>query len=572
MAKEIKFNIKAREELKNGVDALADAVKVTLGPKGRNVIIEKKFGAPHITKDGVTVAREIELEDPFQNMGAQLVKEVASKTGDQAGDGTTTATVLAQAIVNVGLKNVTAGANPMDLKRGIDKAVSCVVESIKSQAQEVDDDISKIENVARVSANNDEEIGRLIAEAMEKVKKEGVITVEEAKGTETSVDVVEGMQFDRGYISPYFVTNSEKMECEMDSPYILLYDKKISNLKDLLPILEPVAQSGRPLLIIAEDVDNEALATLVVNRLRGSLKICAVKAPGFGDRRKEMLEDIAILTGGTVISEVKGMQLAQATINDLGTAEKVTVNKDNTTIVNGAGSKDAIAARVAQIKAQIETTTSNYDKEKLQERLAKLAGGVAVLYIGAPSEVEMKEKKDRVDDALSATRAAIAEGIVPGGGVAYIRSIEALDQLKGTNDDENTGIAIIRRAIEEPMRQIMENAGVEGAVILQKVKDGKGEFGYNARTDSFENFFETGVIDPAKVTRVALENAASIAGMFLTTECVIADKKEDTPAAPMAAPGMGGMGGMMKLKNKLDRIKNKSSAVAEDLFFIRSKI
>ncbi len=545
MAKEIKFNIKAREELKNGVDALADAVKVTLGPKGRNVIIEKKFGAPHITKDGVTVAREVELEDPFQNMGAQLVKEVASKTGDQAGDGTTTATVLAQAIVNVGLKNVTAGANPMDLKRGIDKAVSAVVENIKSQAQEVDDDISKIENVARVSANNDEEIGRLIAEAMEKVKKEGVITVEEAKGTETSVDVVEGMQFDRGYISPYFVTNSEKMECEMDSPYILLYDKKISNLKDMLPILEAVAQSGRPLLIIAEDVDNEALATLVVNRLRGSLKICAVKAPGFGDRRKEMLEDIAVLTGGTVVSEVKGMQLAQATINDLGTAEKVSVNKDNTTIVNGAGSKDAIASRVNQIKAQIETTTSNYDKEKLQERLAKLAGGVAVLYIGAPSEVEMKEKKDRVDDALSATRAAIAEGIVPGGGVAYIRSLSVLDELKGDNDDENTGIAIIRRAIEEPMRQIMENAGVEGAVILQKVKDGKGDFGYNARTDQFENFFETGVIDPAKVTRVALENAASIAGMFLTTECVIADKKEDTPAAPIAAPGMGGMGGMM---------------------------
>ena len=545
MAKEIKFNIKAREELKNGVDALADAVKVTLGPKGRNVIIEKKFGAPHITKDGVTVAREVELEDPFQNMGAQLVKEVASKTGDQAGDGTTTATVLAQAIVNVGLKNVTAGANPMDLKRGIDKAVSAVVENIKSQAQEVDDDISKIENVARVSANNDEEIGRLIAEAMEKVKKEGVITVEEAKGTETSVDVVEGMQFDRGYISPYFVTNSEKMECEMDSPYILLYDKKISNLKDMLPILEAVAQSGRPLLIIAEDVDNEALATLVVNRLRGSLKICAVKAPGFGDRRKEMLEDIAVLTGGTVVSEVKGMQLAQATINDLGTAEKVSVNKDNTTIVNGAGSKDAIASRVNQIKAQIETTTSNYDKEKLQERLAKLAGGVAVLYIGAPSEVEMKEKKDRVDDALSATRAAIAEGIVPGGGVAYLRSLSVLDELKGDNDDENTGIAIIRRAIEEPMRQIMENAGVEGAVILQKVKDGKGDFGYNARTDQFENFFETGVIDPAKVTRVALENAASIAGMFLTTECVIADKKEDTPAAPMAAPGMGGMGGMM---------------------------
>ena len=545
MAKEIKFNIKAREELKNGVDALADAVKVTLGPKGRNVIIEKKFGAPHITKDGVTVAREIELEDPFQNMGAQLVKEVASKTGDQAGDGTTTATVLAQAIVNVGLKNVAAGANPMDLKRGIDKAVSAVVEGIKAQSQEVDNDFKKIENVARVSANNDEEIGKLIAEAMEKVSKDGVITVEEAKGTDTTVDVVEGMQFDRGYISPYFVTNSEKMECEMDSPYILLYDKKISNLKDMLPILEAVAQSGRPLLIIAEDVDSEALATLVVNRLRGSLKICAVKAPGFGDRRKEMLEDIAILTGGTVISEVKGMQLAQATINDLGTAEKVTVNKDNTTIVNGAGSKEAIAQRVAQIKAQIETTTSNYDKEKLQERLAKLSGGVAVLYIGAPSEVEMKEKKDRVDDALSATRAAIAEGIVPGGGVAYIRTLSKLDELKGENDDETTGIAIIRRAIEEPMRQIMENAGVEGAVILQKVKDGKGDFGFNARTDTFENFFETGVIDPAKVTRVALENAASIAGMFLTTECVIADKKEETPAAPMPAPVMGVMGGMM---------------------------
>ncbi len=545
MAKEIKFNIKAREELKNGVDALADAVKVTLGPKGRNVIIEKKFGAPHITKDGVTVAREIELEDPFQNMGAQLVKEVASKTGDQAGDGTTTATVLAQAIVNVGLKNVAAGANPMDLKRGIDKAVSVVVEGIKVQSQEVDDDISKIENVARISANNDEEIGRLIAEAMQKVKKEGVITVEEAKGTETTVDVVEGMQFDRGYISPYFVTNSEKMECEMESPYVLLYDKKISNLKDMLPILESAAQSGRPLLIIAEDVDNEALATLVVNRLRGSLKICAVKAPGFGDRRKEMLEDIAVLTGGTVVSELKGMQLAQATVNDLGTAEKITVNKDNTIIVNGGGSKDAIASRVAQIKAQIETTTSNYDKEKLQERLAKLAGGVAVLYIGAPSEVEMKEKKDRVDDALSATRAAIAEGIVPGGGVAYIRCLNALDELKGANDDENTGIAIIRRAIEEPMRQIMDNAGVEGAVILQKVKDGTGDFGYNARTDTFENFFETGVIDPAKVTRVALENASSIAGMFLTTECVIADKKEDNPAPAMPAGGMGGMGGMM---------------------------
>ncbi|MDE6296294.1 MAG: chaperonin GroEL [Muribaculaceae bacterium] len=545
MAKEIKFNIKAREELKNGVDALANAVKVTLGPKGRNVIIEKKFGAPHITKDGVSVAREVELEDPFQNMGAQLVKEVASKTGDQAGDGTTTATVLAQAIVNVGLKNVAAGANPMDLKRGIDKAVSKVVEGIRAQAQEVDDDISKIENVARVSANNDEQIGKLIAEAMAKVKKEGVITVEEAKGTETTVEVVEGMQFDRGYISPYFVTNSEKMECEMDSPYILLYDKKISNLKDMLPILEAVAQSGRPLLIIAEDVDNEALATLVVNRLRGSLKICAVKAPGFGDRRKEMLEDIAILTGGVVISEIKGMQLSQATVNDLGTAEKVTVNKDNTIIVNGAGSKEAIAARIAQIKSQIETTTSNYDKEKLHERLAKLAGGVAVLYIGAPSEVEMKEKKDRVDDALSATRAAIAEGIVPGGGVAYIRCLPALDELKGDNDDENTGIAIIRRAIEEPMRQIVENAGVEGAVILQKVKEGTGDFGYTARTDTYENFFSTGVIDPAKVTRVALENAASIAGMFLTTECVIAEKKEETPAAPMAAPGMGGMGGMM---------------------------
>ena len=543
MAKEIKFNIKAREELKNGVDALADAVKVTLGPKGRNVIIEKKFGAPHITKDGVTVAREIELEDPFQNMGAQLVKEVASKTGDQAGDGTTTATVLAQSIVNVGLKNVAAGANPMDLKRGIDKAVSAVVENLKGQSQEVDDDISKIENVARISANNDEEIGRLIAEAMKKVKKEGVITVEEAKGTETSVEVVEGMEFDRGYISPYFVTNSEKMECEMDSPLILLYDKKISNLKDMLPVLEAVAQSGRPLLIIAEDVDNEALATLVVNRLRGSLKICAVKAPGFGDRRKEMLEDIAILTGGTVISEIKGMQLSQATVEDLGTAEKVTVNKDHTIIVNGAGSKDAIADRINQIKAQIETTTSTYDKEKLQERLAKLAGGVAVLYIGAPSEVEMKEKKDRVDDALSATRAAIAEGIVPGGGVAYIRSLGVLDELKGVNDDENTGIQIIRRAIEEPLRQIVENAGVEGAVIVQKVKEGKGDFGYNARTGEFENFFATGVIDPTKVTRVALENAASIAGMFLTTECVIADKKEENPLPPMGAgaPGMGGM-------------------------------
>lgn len=543
MAKEIKFNIQAREELKKGVDALADAVKVTLGPKGRNVIIEKKFGAPHITKDGVTVAKEIELDNAFENMGAQLVKEVASKTGDQAGDGTTTATVLAQAIVTEGLKNVAAGANPMDLKRGIDKAVSKVVEGIRAMSEEVDDDMAKIENVARVSANNDEEIGRLIAEAMKKVKKEGVITVEEAKGTDTTVEVVEGMQFDRGYISPYFVTNSEKMECEMDSPYILLYDKKISNLQEMLPILEAVAQSGRPLLIIAEDVDNEALATLVVNRLRGSLKICAVKAPGFGDRRKEMLEDIAVLTGGNVISEVKGMQLKQATVNDLGTAEKVTVNKDNTTIVNGAGSKENIAARVNQIKAQIESTNSEYDKEKLQERLAKLAGGVAVLYIGAPSEVEMKEKKDRVDDALSATRAAIAEGIVPGGGIAYIRCLDALAELKGDNNDETTGIAIIRRAIEEPLRQIVANAGLEGAVIVQKVKEGTGDYGYNARTDSYENFLSTGVIDPAKVTRVALENAASIAGMFLTTECVIADKKEDNPAPAM--PAGGGMPGMM---------------------------
>ena len=542
MAKEIKFNIKAREELKNGVDALADAVKVTLGPKGRNVIIEKKFGAPHITKDGVSVAREIELEDPFQNMGAQLVKEVASKTGDQAGDGTTTATVLAQAIVNVGLKNVAAGANPMDLKRGIDKAVAKVIEGIKAQSVEVGDDFDKIENVARISANNDEEIGKLIAEAMRKVKKEGVITVEEAKGTDTTVEVVEGMQFDRGYISPYFVTNTEKMECDMDSPFILLYDKKISNLKDMLPILEQTAQSGRGLLIIAEDVDNEALATLVVNRLRGSLKICAVKAPGFGDRRKEMLEDIAILTGGNVISEVKGMRLDQATMADLGTAEKVTVNKDNTIIVNGAGNKEIIAARIGQIKAQIETTTSNYDREKLQERLAKLAGGVAVLYIGAPSEVEMKEKKDRVDDALSATRAAVEEGIVPGGGTAYIRCLAALDGLKGENEDENTGIQIIRRAIEEPLRQIVENAGVEGAVIVQRVKDGEGDFGYNARTDVYEHMKVAGVVDPAKVTRVALENAASIAGMFLTTECVIVEKKEEKPA-PMA-PGMG-MDGMM---------------------------
>ena len=545
MAKEIKFNIQAREELKKGVDELADAVKVTLGPKGRNVIIEKKFGAPHITKDGVTVAKEIELEDPFQNMGAQLVKEVASKTGDDAGDGTTTATVLAQAIVNVGLKNVAAGANPMDLKRGIDKAVAKVVEGIKAQAQEVGDDFEKIESVARISANNDSEIGQLIAEAMKKVKKEGVITVEEAKGTDTTVDIVEGMQFDRGYISPYFVTNTEKMECEMDTPYILIYDKKISALKDMLPVLEATAQTGRPLLIIAEDVDSEALATLVVNRLRGSLKICAVKAPGFGDRRKEMLEDIAVLTGGVVISEEKGLKLESTTIEMLGRAEKITVNKENTTIVNGMGSKDSVAARVAQIKAQIETTTSDYDREKLQERLAKLAGGVAVLYIGAASEVEMKEKKDRVDDALSATRAAIAEGIVPGGGVAYIRCIPALDGLKGANEDETTGIEIVKRAIEEPLRQITANAGVEGAVVVQKVKDGEGDFGYNARTDTYENFFAAGVIDPAKVTRVALENAASIAGMFLTTECVIADKKEENPAPAMPAPGMGGMGGMM---------------------------
>jgi len=547
MAKEIKFDIKAREELKKGVDALADAVKVTLGPKGRNVIIDKKFGAPHITKDGVTVAREVELEDPFQNMGAQLVKEVASKTGDDAGDGTTTATVLAQSIITVGLKNVAAGANPMDIKRGIDKAVAKVVEGIRAQAEEVGDDFKKIEDVARVSANNDENIGRLIAEAMKRVKKEGVITVDEAKGMETTVDVVEGMQFDRGYISPYFVTNTEKMECEMENPYILLYDKKISNFKDLLPVLEPVAQNGRGLLIIAEDVDQEALATLVVNRLRGSLKVCAVKAPGFGDRRKEMLEDIAILTGGTVISEEKGMRLDAAQLTDLGTAEKVTINKENTTIVNGAGAKEAIAARVAQIKAQIEQTKSDYDREKLQERLAKLAGGVAVLHIGAPSEVEMKEKKDRVDDALSATRAAIAEGIVPGGGVAYIRCIDTLADLKGDNEDETTGIHIVKRAIEEPLRQIVANAGAEGAVVVQKVYEGKGDFGYNARTDSYENLLAAGVIDPAKVTRVALENAASIAGMFLTTECVIADKKEENaPAMPAAGMGgMGGMGGMM---------------------------
>ena len=544
MAKIIKFNTESRDLLKSGVDQLADAVKVTLGPKGRNVIIEKKFGAPHITKDGVSVAKEVELEDPFENMGAQLVKEVASKTGDDAGDGTTTATVLAQSIIGVGLKNVTAGANPMDLKRGIDKAVAAVVESIKAQSEEIGDDYTKIENVARISANNDEEIGKLIAEAMKTVKKEGVITVEEAKGTDTTVDVVEGMQFDRGYISPYFVNNAEKMTCEMDSPAILIYDKKISNLQDLLPVLEPVAKSGRPLLIIAEDVDSQALATLVLNSLRGSLKICAVKAPGFGDRRKEMLQDIAILTGGVVISEEVGLKLENATPEMLGHADKVTIDKEKTTIVDGAGEKEAIAQRVATIKAQIEKTTSDYDREKLQERLAKLAGGVAVLHVGAPSEVEMKEKKDRVDDALCATRAAMAEGIVPGGGVAYIRAIPAVEALKGANDDETIGIEIIKRAIEEPLRQIVANAGKEGAVVVQKVKDGEGDFGYNARTDTYENFHAAGVIDPAKVTRVALENAASIAGMFLTTECVIADKKEDAPVA--GAPGMGGgMGGMM---------------------------
>lgn len=544
MAKEISFNIDARDQLKRGVDELANAVKVTLGPKGRNVIIEKKYGAPHITKDGVTVAKEIELDDAVQNLGAQLVKEVASKTGDDAGDGTTTATVLAQAIVSVGLKNVTAGANPMDLKRGIDKAVAKVVESIKKQAQEVGDNYDKIEQVATISANNDAVIGKLIADAMKKVSKDGVITIEEAKGTDTTIDVVEGMQFDRGYISPYFVTNTEKMEVEMEKPYILIHDKKISNLKELLPVLEPAVQSGRPLLIIAEDVDSEALTTLVVNRLRAQLKICAVKAPGFGDRRKEMLEDIAVLTGGIVISEEKGIKLESATIDMLGTAERITVSKDNTVIVNGAGAKENIMARVAQIKSQITATSSDYDREKLQERLAKLAGGVAVLYVGAASEVEMKEKKDRVDDALSATRAAIEEGIVPGGGVTYIRAISALEGLKGECDDEQTGIEIVKRAIEEPLRQIATNAGKEGAVIVQKVREGEGDFGYNARADRFENMFAAGVVDPAKVTRVALENAASIAGMFLTTECVITDKKEENPAPAMPPMG-GGMGGMM---------------------------
>lgn len=542
MAKEITYNTEAREALKKGVDQLANAVKVTLGPKGRNVIIDKKYGAPHITKDGVTVAKEIELADAAENLGAQLVKEVASKTGDQAGDGTTTATVLAQAIVGVGLKNVTAGANPMDLKRGIDKAVSTVVAEIKKQSEVVGNDFDKIEQVATISANNDAEIGKLIADAMRKVSKDGVITIGEAKGMDTTIDVVQGMQFDRGYISPYFVTNTETMEVEMDKPYILIYDKKISNLKELLPVLEPAVQSGRPLLIIAEDVDSEALTTLVVNRLRAQLKICAVKAPGFGDRRKEMLEDIAILTGGTVISEEKGIKLESATIEMLGSAESITVNKDNTTIVNGAGDKDAIANRVAQIKAQIAATKSTYDKEKLQERLAKLAGGVAQLNVGAASEVEMKEKKDRVDDALSATRAAIEEGIVAGGGVAYIRAQKALDSLKGENEDEQTGIEIVRRAIEEPLRQIVTNAGKEGAVVVDKVRNGEGDFGYNARKDTYENLKAAGVVDPAKVTRVALENAASIAGMFLTTECVIVDKKEENPApAAMPNPGMGGM-------------------------------
>ena len=541
MAKNISYNVEARDALKRGVDQLANAVKVTLGPKGRNVIIDKKFGAPHITKDGVSVAKEIELADAAENLGAQLVKEVASKTGDQAGDGTTTATVLTQAIVSVGLKNVTAGANPMDLKRGMDKAVSAIVANIKAQSEEVGNDFDKIEQVATVSANNDAEIGKLIADAMRMVSKDGVITIGEAKGMDTTIDVVQGMQFDRGYISPYFVTNTETMEVEMDRPYILLYDKKISNLKELLPVLEPAVQSGRPLLVIAEDVDSEALTTLVVNRLRAQLKICAVKAPGFGDRRKEMLEDIAILTGGTVISEEKGIKLEAATIDMLGTAETITVNKDNTTIVNGAGDKEAIAARVGQIKAQIVATKSTYDKEKLQERLAKLAGGVAQLNVGAASEVEMKEKKDRVDDALSATRAAIEEGIVAGGGVAYIRAQAALEGLKGENEDEQTGIEIIRRAIEEPLRQIVANAGKEGAVVVDKVRQGEADFGYNARKDVYENLKAAGVVDPAKVTRVALENAASIAGMFLTTECVITDIKEEHPMPAMPAGGMGGM-------------------------------
>ena len=542
-AKELKFNIDARDQLKKGVDKLANAVKITLGPKGRNVVIEKKFGSAQITKDGVSVAKEIELEDPFENVGAQMVKEVASKTADDAGDGTTTATVLAQSIVQVGLKNVTAGANPMDLKRGIDKAVAKVVANLNKQSVSVGDDYEKIEQVATISANGDHEIGKLIAEAMKKVKKEGVITVEEAKGIETTVEIVEGMQFDRGYISPYFITDPEKMEAVLDTPFILITDRKISTMKDLLPVLEPVAQAGRSLLIIAEDIEGEALATLVVNKLRGSLKIAAVKAPGFGDRRKEMLEDIAILTGGVVISEEKGLRLDAAKMEMLGKAEKVTIDKENTTVVNGSGAKDTIKKRVSQIKTQIENTTSDYDREKLQERLAKLAGGVAVLYVGAATETEMKEKKDRVDDALSATRAAVEEGIVPGGGVAYIRAIEVLEKFKGDNEDETTGILIVKRAIEEPLRQIVENAGLEGSVIVQKVKEGKGDFGYNAQNNKYENLYQSGVIDPTKVTRVALENAASIAGMLLTTECVITEKKEDH-AAPMGNPGMGGMGGM----------------------------
>jgi chaperonin GroEL len=545
MAKEITFNLEARDAMKRGVDALANAVKVTLGPKGRNVIIDKKFGAPAITKDGVTVAKEIELKDTVENMGAQLLKEVASKTADIAGDGTTTATVLAQAIVTGGLKNVAAGANPMDLKRGIDKAVAAVVANLQKQSKKVGDDNQKIEQVATISANNDAAIGKLIANAMAKVKKEGVITVEEAKGTETTVEVVEGMQFDRGYISPYFVTNADKMEAVLDNPLVLIYDKKISNMKELLPILEKGVQTGRPILIIAEDVDGEALATLVVNKIRGSLKICAVKAPGFGDRRKAMLEDIAILTGGTLISEERGFKLENADLSYLGSAEKITVDKDNTTVVGGSGKKADITARVNQIKAQIESTTSDYDKEKLQERLAKLAGGVAVLYVGAATEVEMKEKKDRVDDALHATRAAVEEGIVAGGGVAYIRSIESLDKLKGENEDETTGIAIVKRAIEEPLRQICANAGIEGSIVVQKVKEGKGDFGYNARTDKYENMFEAGVIDPTKVSRVALENAASIAAMLLTTECVLAETKEENAPGGGMPQGMGGMGGMM---------------------------
>ena len=541
MAKEIKFNMEARNLMKEGADALANAVKVTLGPKGRNVVIDRKFGAPHVTKDGVTVAKEIELEDRFQNMGAQMVREVASKTNDQAGDGTTTATVLAQAIIGVGLKNVTAGANPMDLKRGIDKAVAAVVADLKKQTQDVGDDIAKVEQIATTSANNDAFIGKLIAEAMAKVKKEGVITVEEAKGTQTEVKVVEGMQFDRGYISPYFMTNSDKMEAVLDNPKILVTDKKISAMKDLLPVLEPIAREGKSLLIIAEDVEGEALTTLVVNRLRGTLKIAAVKAPGFGDRRKEMLQDIATLTGGVVISEERGFSLETATLAMLGEAEKVTVDKENTVIVNGVGDKNEIADRVAQIRKQITTTTSDYDREKLQERLAKLAGGVAVLYVGAASEVEMKEKKDRVEDALNATRAAVEEGIIPGGGVAFIRAIDCLKEVKADNDDEQTGINIIAKAIEAPLRMIVENAGVEGSVVVNKVREGKDDFGYNARADRYENLFAAGVVDPTKVTRVALENAASVAGMFLTTECVLADKKEETPAMPAMNPGMGGM-------------------------------